>query len=47
MNDFFLNLGRRKLFTTEEKVLLNKRVPDLEAATSVSYAYAEQFSSIH
>ncbi|KAF0893288.1 hypothetical protein E2562_023928 [Oryza meyeriana var. granulata] len=25
---------RRKLFTDEEKVLLNKRVPDLEAATS-------------
>ncbi|XP_059623408.1 ankyrin repeat domain-containing protein, chloroplastic [Cornus florida] len=26
--------GRRKLFTKEEKVLLNKRVPDLAAATS-------------
>uniref|UniRef100_A0A0E0K8G1 Uncharacterized protein n=1 Tax=Oryza punctata TaxID=4537 RepID=A0A0E0K8G1_ORYPU len=26
--------SRRKLFTDEEKVLLNKRVPDLEAATS-------------
>ncbi|XP_015691268.2 ankyrin repeat domain-containing protein, chloroplastic [Oryza brachyantha] len=26
--------GRRKLFTDEEKVLLNKRLPDLEAATS-------------
>ncbi|TVU48466.1 hypothetical protein EJB05_08104 [Eragrostis curvula] len=26
--------GRRKLFTNEEKVLLNKRVPDLEAAAS-------------
>uniref|UniRef100_A0A0A9CXW9 Uncharacterized protein n=1 Tax=Arundo donax TaxID=35708 RepID=A0A0A9CXW9_ARUDO len=26
--------GRRKLFTNDEKVLLNKRVPDLEAATS-------------
>lgn len=26
--------GRQKLFSNEEKVLLNKRVPDLEAATS-------------
>ncbi|GJN30220.1 hypothetical protein PR202_gb18509 [Eleusine coracana subsp. coracana] len=26
--------SRRKLFTNEEKALLNKRVPDLEAATS-------------
>ncbi|KAF7809465.1 Ankyrin repeat domain-containing protein, chloroplastic [Senna tora] len=26
--------GRRKLFTKEEKVLLNKRIPDLAAATS-------------
>ncbi|XP_020978512.1 ankyrin repeat domain-containing protein, chloroplastic [Arachis ipaensis] len=28
------NEGRRRLFTKEEKALLNKRVPDLEAATS-------------
>ncbi|KAK4268178.1 hypothetical protein QN277_024866 [Acacia crassicarpa] len=26
--------GRRKLFTKEEKVLLNKKIPDLAAATS-------------
>ncbi|RVX16448.1 Ankyrin repeat domain-containing protein, chloroplastic [Vitis vinifera] len=29
--------GPRKLFTKEEKLLLNKRIPDLVAATSVSY----------
>lgn len=28
------NEGRRKLFTKEEKVLLNRRIPDLAAATS-------------
>ncbi|XP_008645752.2 ankyrin repeat domain-containing protein, chloroplastic [Zea mays] len=26
--------GRQKLFSNEEKILLNKRVPDLETATS-------------
>ncbi|AQL00892.1 Ankyrin repeat domain-containing protein chloroplastic, partial [Zea mays] len=26
--------GRQKLFSNEEKILLNKRVPDLEIATS-------------
>ncbi|KAL5218454.1 hypothetical protein ABZP36_019138 [Zizania latifolia] len=33
--------SRWKLFTYEEKVLLNKRVPDLEAATSVSTLCSE------
>ncbi|XP_061949063.1 ankyrin repeat domain-containing protein, chloroplastic-like isoform X2 [Populus nigra] len=29
--------GKRKLFTKEEKVLLNKRVPDLAVATSIKW----------
>ncbi|MBA0581623.1 hypothetical protein Gorai_023798 [Gossypium raimondii] len=29
--------GSRKLFTKEEKLMLNRRVPDLAAATSVSF----------
>lgn len=33
--------GRQKLFSNEEKVLLNKRVPDMEAATSVSNLCSE------
>uniref|UniRef100_A0A0D9VP92 Uncharacterized protein n=1 Tax=Leersia perrieri TaxID=77586 RepID=A0A0D9VP92_9ORYZ len=34
MEDGNSTKSRRKLFTDEEKILLNKRVPDLEAATS-------------
>ena len=30
-------VGPRKLFTKEEKLMLNRRVPDLAAATSVSF----------
>lgn len=29
-------IGRRKLFTPDEKILLNKRIPNLVEATSVS-----------
>ena len=38
-------LGPRKLFTKDEKVLLNGRVPDLAVASSVSYitTFAIQF----
>ncbi|KAL5650743.1 hypothetical protein ACJX0J_036201, partial [Zea mays] len=31
--------GRQKLFSNEEKILLNKRVPDLEIATSADFCY--------
>lgn len=34
---YFNLIGPRKLFTRDEKLLLNKRIPDLAAATSVSY----------
>jgi hypothetical protein len=44
MNNLFCTSGRRKLFTDEEKALLNKRLPDLEAAASVSGSYSEYFS---
>ena len=39
-NYFFYTSDRQKLFSNEEKVLLNKRVPDLEAAASVSNPYS-------
>ncbi|KAJ6996942.1 ankyrin repeat domain-containing protein [Populus alba x Populus x berolinensis] len=39
--------GRRKLFTKEEKVLLNKRVPDLAVANSVSSLSVEPLSSLY
>jgi hypothetical protein len=41
---FFYTSGRQKLFSNEEKILLNKRVPDLETATSVRNLYLEKFS---
>ena len=39
-NYFFYTSDRQKLFSNEEKILLNKRVPDLEAAASVSNPYS-------
>jgi hypothetical protein len=39
--------GRQKLFSNEEKVLLNKRVPNLEAAASVSDPFSEKFNYCH
>ena len=44
MNNLLYTLGRRKLFTDEEKALLNKKLPNLEAAASVSAPYSEYFS---
>jgi hypothetical protein len=44
MNNLLCTLGRRKLFTDEEKALLSKRLPDLEAAASVSGLCSEYFS---
>lgn len=44
-NISFVTSDRQKLFSSEEKVLLNKRVPDLDAAASVSNPCSEQFIS--
>lgn len=39
-------LGTRKLFSKEEKLLMNRRVPDLTVAISVSTWYMEHYLSL-
>lgn len=47
-SNYLLNFaGRRKLFTPEEKVLLNKRIPNLAEATSVSRLFSNYMCWIH